>query len=127
MVDIDGTLAHMKDRSPFDWHRVGADKVDMAIASITQKYKTVILLSGRDGVCRPETEQWLKDNDVNYSKLFMRTTGDNTPDEIVKWDIYQKEVAPNYDILFVLDDRNKVVKMWRENGLKCLQVAEGDF
>ena len=27
----------------------------------------------------------------------------------------------------VLDDRNQVVKMWRENGLTCLQVAEGDF
>jgi len=27
----------------------------------------------------------------------------------------------------VFDDRDKVVKMWRNQGLRCCQVAEGDF
>lgn len=36
-------------------------------------------------------------------------------------------VVPTKEILCVLDDRNKVVKMWRELGLTCLQMAEGDF
>ena len=35
--------------------------------------------------------------------------------------------SSQYDVEFVLDDRDRVVKMWRDRGLKVLQVAEGDF
>lgn len=128
MVDIDGTLAHMNGRrSPFNWQAVGQDDVDEVIASITQHYAHVIIMSGRDEVCRPETELWLKKHNINYDKLVMRVADDNRKDSVIKWELYQKHVEPFYDIEFVLDDRNQVVKMWREQGLKCLQVAEGDF
>ena len=127
MVDIDGTLAHMKGRSPFEWHRVGEDKLDQIIANITRHYSHVIVVSGRDEVCRPETEKWLRKHDVRFELLVMRPKNDNRPDEIVKLELYEQYIKPHYSIEFVLDDRNKVVKMWREHGLKCLQVAEGDF
>jgi hypothetical protein len=127
MVDMDGTLAHMTGRSPFEWHRVGEDKLDQIIANITRHYKYVVIMSGRDEVCRPETEKWLRKHDIRYDSLVMRVANDNRPDEIVKLELYKQHVEPNYSIEFVLDDRNKVVKMWRDNGLKCLQVADGDF
>jgi adenylate cyclase class IV len=57
----------------------------------------------------------------------MRKTGDNRPDNIVKKEIFDSNIKNNYYIEFVLDDRNKVVKMWRELGLTCLQVADGNF
>jgi hypothetical protein len=57
----------------------------------------------------------------------MRKYGDFRQDSIVKREIYERFIAPDYDILCVLDDRNSVVSMWREIGLTCLQVAEGDF
>lgn len=31
------------------------------------------------------------------------------------------------NILFVIDDRDSVVEMWRRNGLTVLQCAKGDF
>ena len=31
------------------------------------------------------------------------------------------------DVHCVFDDRDKVVKMWRDNGLTCFQVAPGNF
>lgn len=127
MVDIDGTLAHMVNRGPFDWKRVGEDELDEIVASITRHYKHVVIMSGRDSICRSETEKWLAKHDIRYNKLVMRPANDNRPDEIVKWELYEQHVELEYTIEFVLDDRNKVVKMWRENGLKCLQVAEGDF
>lgn len=130
MVDIDGTLAHMRDRSPYEWHRVGEDKVDPVISHILDCYEgmnKIILLSGRDSVCRPETEDWLKDNAIPYDLLVMRKENDNRKDSIIKWELFQEHIEPNYNVLFVLDDRNQVVKMWREKGLKCLQVADGDF
>lgn len=128
MVDIDGTLAHMNGRrSPFDWEAVGQDDVDDVIADITNHYDRVIIMSGRNSVCRAETKSWLDKHGIKYEKLVMRPAGDNRPDEAVKLELYRQHVEPYYEIAFVLDDRNKVVKMWRENGLKCLQVAEGDF
>jgi hypothetical protein len=38
-----------------------------------------------------------------------------------------KAGIPLDEIAFVLEDRNSMVKKWRELGLTCLQVAEGDF
>lgn len=127
MVDIDGTLAHMQDRSPYDYSKVMSDTLDDVIADITRKYKTVVVMSGRPESCREDTENWLRKHAVRFDKLFMRTTGDNRKDSIVKLELYKEHVEPNYNISFILDDRNQVVKMWREQGLKCLQVAEGDF
>lgn len=127
MVDVDGTLAHMVDRSPYDYSQVHTDTPDSVVIDITRKYKTVIVMSGRPDSCREATENWLRKHDVRFDKLFMRATGDKRPDNVIKWELYQEHVEPYYKIDFVLDDRNRVVKMWRENGLKCLQVAEGDF
>ena len=31
------------------------------------------------------------------------------------------------DVFLVVDDRQKVVNMWRDLGLTCVQVAPGDF
>jgi adenylate cyclase class IV len=60
-------------------------------------------------------------------KLFMRQAGDNRDDRIVKREIYEREIKGRYNVRFVLDDRNKVVALWRDLGLPCFQVADGDF
>jgi len=56
----------------------------------------------------------------------MRKAGDNRKDSIVKYEILQ-ELIKEYYIEYVFDDRDQVVKMWREAGLRCLQVAPGNF
>lgn len=130
ICDIDGTLAHMKNRSPYDWSRVGKDDVDPIIKSLLNKLKNkyfIILVSGRDEVCREETEQWLSNNGIEYRFLLMRRNGDNRPDTVIKKEIFENDIRDDYNIEFVLDDRNQVVDMWRSLGLKCLQVQEGDF
>ena len=130
ICDIDGTLAHMKDRSPFDWSRVGEDEVDPNIKNLLDSLReeyVIFLVSGRSEACRKETEKWLTENDISYDMLFMRPEYDGRKDSIVKRELFEKCIRPYYDIEFVLDDRNQVVDMWRSLGLKCLQVAEGDF
>jgi len=129
MVDIDGTLAHMNGRSPYDPSKYHEDTVDPAIRNIVNRYTDVdvIVCSGRDDTYYDVTAKWLDDNGIEYDRLLMRKAGDNREDSIVKWELYQTEIEPNSNVLFVLDDRNRVVNMWRKNGLKCLQVAEGDF
>jgi hypothetical protein len=135
LCDIDGTLAHIIDRSPFDWKRVGEDDLDPIVRTILQAYKLgqltndvqIVLLSGRDGSCRQETIDWCKEHNVPYDKLLMRGENDMRKDSIVKREIYEQNVKGKYNVLFVLDDRQQVVNMWREIGLKCLQCEPGDF
>ena len=57
----------------------------------------------------------------------MRTIGDHRSDFIIKQEIYEREFKGKYNVLYVLDDRNQTVNMWRALGLTCLQVAAGDF
>lgn len=137
ICDIDGTLAHRQEiggiaRSPYDWHRVSEDMVDENIAELIRKLNAsglwIAIFSGRDSVCHAQTTKWLNDNKIPYDGLYMRPQGDNRKDSVVKRELYEKHIKDKYDVLCVLDDRNQVVKMWREElGLTCLQVAEGDF
>lgn len=131
IVDVDGTLAIMGDRSPYDWSRVGEDQPNDPVVNLVNRYyaygaSQVIILSGRDGCCREATEGWL-DQHVEYDRLLMRDPGDTRKDAIVKQELFLDHVAPYYNVEFVLDDRNSVVDMWRGIGLTVLQVAEGDF
>lgn len=130
LCDIDGTLAHMVSRGPFDWGCVGEDILDDSVKCALDAMKLVgqiILLSGRDGVCRPETEEWLERHGVKYDLLIMRAEGDNRKDSIVKRELFDSHIRDKYQVSFVLDDRNQVVEMWRQMGLKCFQVADGNF
>lgn len=56
----------------------------------------------------------------------MRKADDNRNDAIVKREILE-ELVKEYYIVAALDDRDRVVKMLRESGIKCLQVAYGNF
>lgn len=138
LVDIDGTLAHNTGgRGFFDWHRVGEDSLDDTVAMVVRHlstkmiddshYMRVIVMSGRDEVCRPQTEAWLEKHNINYDKLLMRPLNDNRKDSIVKMELFDNHVRDNYNVMLVLDDRNQVVDMWRGIGLQVFQVADGDF
>lgn len=132
IVDIDGTLAHMDGkRSPYDYSKVDGDRCDEIIRAIVNDYSDIdikiIVVSGRKDDCEGITRQWLDNNRVDYDLLFMRKSDDTREDSIVKKEIYQTLIEPYYDVFFVLDDRDRVVRMWRELGLKTLQVNEGNF
>jgi predicted kinase len=131
IVDVDGTLAHMSGRSPFDWSRVGEDSVDDTVADVVRLHKAagydIIIVSGRDAVCRQNTEDWLTSHNIPFDYIYMRAQGDSRKDFIVKREIFDNYIRGHWNVRYVLDDRNSVVKTWREIGLKCFQVAEGDF
>lgn len=132
LVDIDGTLAHMTDRGPYDTSLYHTDEVDSTIATLAYLWGSrtnakVILMSGRSEDFREVTHNWLLDNRVHYDELYMRPSGDLRKDSIVKDELFETHIAGRYNVDFVLDDRDQVVEMWRAKGLKCLQVAPGAF
>ena len=87
----------------------------------------ILIVSGRDEVCRFKTYHWLINNNVSPGYLFMRPEGNTEEDSVIKKRIFDEHIRDNYQVLFVLDDRKKVVNMWRSLGLTTLQVADGDF
>ena len=137
ICDIDGTLAHMNGRSPYDYTKVSTDTIDEVVRGLVDneaaKGTKILIVSGRDDTCRPDTEAWLKEHGVTYDTLLMRDStrvredGGKVSDVIIKREIFDKYIRDKYNVLYVLDDRNQVVNQWRAMGLKCLQVAEGDF
>ena len=132
IVDIDGTLAiNDGHRKFYEWDKVYGDKVNKPIADLVNAYDMyakVVVFSGRDGVCIEESRRWLQDNGIKFDELYQRTAGDNRKDFIIKKELYEQYVQGKYNVLFVLDDRDQVVDLWRnEFGLTCLQVNYGDF
>ena len=57
----------------------------------------------------------------------MRTDRDFREDSIVKFEIFKEHIQDQFDVKIVLDDRQRVVDMWRGQGLRVLQVDKGDF
>lgn len=131
ICDLDGTLALMCDRKPFDWHLVGGDAPNKPVIDLVKRYAidhAVFIVSGRSDECRIQTVRWLRRHKVPCMCLFMRKAGDYRKDAVVKLEIWQQQIMPmGYHITFALDDRNQSVEFWRSLGLTCLQVAPGDF
>lgn len=134
ICDIDGTLAIHNGRSPYDLTKVSEDLFNYHLWYLI-KDQNIIFLSGREGKpqVKEDTINWLKkytkiENPEFYSsRLFMREEGDFRNDSIIKAEIYDKIIEAHYDIIAVFDDRDRIVKMWREKGLFCCQVNYGNF
>ncbi len=138
ICDIDGTLAHMNGRSPYDPTRYNEDTKDHFVhklfSLLTSHGETRIIVSGRSEEYRDVTERWLYDHGVSYKHLYMRDPtrvdekGNRVNDAIIKREIYDTYIRDNYQVVCTIDDRNRVVEMWRNDlGLICLQVADGNF
>jgi len=132
LVDIDGTVALIGDRSPYDWLKVGFDSPNPAVIGAVRAMhaagNAVVFCSGRDEEARAETGAWLDlFVGVPYEGLFLRPAGDNRQDALVKREMFESEIRDRWRVVGVFDDRRQVVRMWRELGLTVFQVAEGDF
>jgi phosphoglycolate phosphatase-like HAD superfamily hydrolase len=139
IFDIDGTLADVSERihhvknKPKNWNAFFQGMAqDKAIHSMVRLCNIlygsgiqIILCSGRSEEHRGQTVEWLAGQGVNYHDLLLRKDKDHRPDTTVK-----REMLATIDkskILFVVEDRSRVVEMWRSEGLVCLQCAPGEF
>lgn len=136
IVDLDGTLAlHTSGRSPYDFTRVSEDSVNIPVENLIHglagEGHQIIFLSGRDDSCYQDTFNWITGAKVpGYGQeiiLFMRKTGDQRKDALIKSEIFWDEIAPKWHVIGVLDDRQQVIDMWRGLGLFAAQVDYGNF
>lgn len=144
IVDIDGTLAdcghrlHYIRKSPKSWSKffstnlLAKDKLIEPIAKLVNslnEQSSIIYATGRPDNLREATIDWLIEHELWFEpkELYMRTSGDTRADFIVKKEILYEIKQKGWKPWLSIDDRSSVVSMWRNEGLTCLQVAEGDF
>lgn len=128
IVDMDGTLALMGDRDPYDPHTVHLDTPNAPVVSMVDLLANaghhVIVMSGRTEEARKGTLWWLHLHDVQFNALHMRPTGDGRPDAEVKEELFRAHVEPHFDVVAVLDDRLSVCRMWHSIGLPLFRVGD---
>lgn len=141
ICDIDGTIADCSHRQhyvrskPKNWPAFEAgipfDTPILPVVSLVHdlvgKGMTLLMCSGRSEKNRDETVQWLDRLKLKPEVLLMRKNRDFRADNLVKSDMLNELFGLGYSPSFTLDDRNQVVQMWRDRGITCIQVAEGDF
>lgn len=131
LIDLDGTAALMGDRDPYDDLQAHLDTPNYSVWAVVRALTLdgiqPIYVSARQERSREITEKWLADHQYPLGPLFMRATGDQRKDWVVKNEIFDTRIAPNYNVVFCLDDRNQVVDMYRRKGLAVHQVNDGDF
>ena len=146
IFDLDGTIALVDKRrevsklpdGKMNWNEwfnpsnIKLDKPNEPVIKIVQLFAedgfNIVIFSGRSDRTKYSTRSWLSQNKVPFNKLVMRPhkTKNFVPDDILKKDMLDNYVDID-DVFLVVDDRDKVVKMWRSLGLPVFQVADGDF
>ena len=145
VFDLDGTIADISHRlhfvkgKPKNWPAFfdacdGDSPVEWIVGlmkaldeGVLLEEDTILILSGRSNAVRGKTERWLKKHGVPYDQLLMRPEANYRPDEELKLDMLMMWLNSNElyaeDVKFIVDDRQKVVDMWRANGFNVLQCA----
>ena len=134
IFDIDGTIADTSHRSPYDQSTMEQDEPIQDVIDLLNFLSTrylIIFVTGRksqsDAV--QKTLEWIDTytNKTHPYDIFMRSADDNRSDVKVKEDIYHQHIENNYNVLGVFEDRDRTVQMWRDLGLRCYQVRNGNF
>lgn len=140
IVDMDGTLAssewrvhHLHGRRK-DWEAFfAAMHRDAPVPWVVELLRADhgdaarLIVTGRPGDRREVCEQWLAQHGIPYDELHMRPAGDRRPDDVVKRELHERDIAPRFDVSFVVDDRPGVVQMWRGLGLHVIAAVDPDL
>lgn len=147
ICDIDGTLSDPTHRRHYvdgsqekDWDKFYSlchmDKPILEVCELVERLwlnADVWFFTGRRESERNATQDWLEQNvglppGIFPECLIMRPDGDTRPDDILKQEMLDNMLIEDRKrIAMVFDDRQRVVDMWRRNGIVCAQVAPGQF
>lgn len=135
----DKKFVDFKDTTPPEWEKFHAacvdDKPIFSVISVARALHNaghkLVYSTGRGDDSRALTEHWLSKYRVPMAPLFMRTYGDHREDYVVKSELLDKILSiynvTAQDLGGAFEDRQQVVNMYRERGVKVFQVAEGNF
>jgi predicted kinase len=137
IVDLDGTLTSAAWREHHlsglrkDWPGffagMGRDAPVAPLVDLVgwiSHHAAVVLLTGRPDSHEPVIRRWLADHGVPYDLLLMRGDRDRRADTVVKRELFERDIAPRYDVRLAVDDRPRVIEMWRDVGVYVLTAVD---
>lgn len=130
LSDMDGTLALLNGRNPYDASTCDADGLNTPVVNAIEGFRNVfpglkvILMSGRPEKHRASTESFLNKHGVRFNALYMRGDEDWRKDDVVKREFYEKYIQGKYNVQAVFDDRESVCILWHELGLPLFRVGD---
>lgn len=150
VCDIDGTISKVGARlkylqqDPPDWEKFYDDCfedepikpiIDMVNILMNDPIVefSLVFCTGRGERARKKTCKWLSQHVYIYYcnassiKVLMRPDHDERHDTEVKPELLAAAGITPKNTAFIIEDRNSMVKKWRELGFICIQPAEGDF
>lgn len=143
IVDIDGTIAKMVNRTAYDESKVYSDSPRTEVITVIKslyfcyhnltEHFRIIFLSGRTDKCYDDTMRWLIDvagfdPAVFKFQLLMRKSGDYRKDSIVKNELFDSNIRSKYNVVGVFDDRHQVInECWLPKGFTVFDVGDGSI
>jgi len=135
IVDIDGTLCLNVTGRPFynAGNSVLQDRPVIPVCKVIRSFIStdvceVIFITGRDNSMAKATEEYIEQHlGIVNPKIFYRDAKDFRKSYQTKLEVYQKHILGKYNVVFVMEDNNSVVKMFREQGLTVLQPNASDY
>lgn len=146
ICDLDGTLARIGKRNAYDCSQCDLlDTPNLHVLNLLRTYQwahtggtswpnvnKIHFFTGRTDNYKEPTQKFLRNKcgfllpEDPYFELVMRQTGDQRADEIIKQEMFDTHIRGKYNVFVIVDDRNRVCRMWRSLGLPLFQVGSGE-
>jgi hypothetical protein len=142
VFDLDGTLADVAHREALarekKWNDFNAACV-RDIPRVAEAYlarmihiftpnNRIMIITGRSAAYRQLAEEWLLEYAIPYDELHMRAVGDHRPDVEVKRQLaFEDGKLGDRNVMFVIEDRDRMVALWRAEGYTCFQCQAGAY
>ena len=133
LIDLDGTLAEVDHRiknGKCDHTKIKDDDYNKAMREIISKFQdthNIIIFTAREDKWREATMRWCWYNFIIFDKLFMPLPHHRGPNYLVKYQMYKEFIEGEYEVLFAIDDNNKVVEMLRDLGITTFQIRNTEY
>lgn len=131
ICDIDGTIAELGKRNPYDQSTCYDDEVIEPVCNLMLLLSTwykLIFMSGREEPCRFNTLRWLKEKaKLPVEALYLNQEAERRSSTITKTEMFKKHIKGKYYISYVIEDRDKNIRAWQELGLCTLTVGDDNF
>lgn len=138
LVDMDATLFLNTSGRPFygddlEPTDILKDEPIWPVINLVKAYQAtgnlVIGLSGRTDTkgIRACTIKQCDNVGIHLDALILRPVGSRKRGDVSKKELFEQNIQGKYYVDFVIDDSTKVVKMYRDLGLTCLQPNDGKF